>query len=386
MAFSFKYFFWTICLFASFTTPCKSLYGQSDEIVKALGSLTFHVKELEESNEKDSIVFTDQEIDALWQRALAAIEFKDPQKNDQIKKAWLNYKEAQTWLAVSEKKQAETSLKNAFTLLSILWLETRTFEDVDTQKIPQLSPSNQTILYLDSNHAIPKKVKEQIAPFLLAENHPMKSKLDAIFINTRATRSEKTFKKAGFEILCDTGKRSFIVVASHPKLPGYLVKAYYDTELRKKRHKSSWYWLVKRCQGASQIEKIIKKKKFKNFVVAKKWIYPLPEKSTPPHDKHHKRHHAILLVTDMHLEPQNVNLDMWYSKITTEHLDELYTIISYAGGSSYRPDNINYTRDKTFAFIDTEYPTSHPDYRRIRKYLNPRMLKYWDKLVKKGGD
>jgi hypothetical protein len=87
----------------------------------------------------------------------------------------------------------------------------------------------------------------------------------------------------------------------------------------------------------------------------------------------------------MNLTSKAQNLAAWKSLITGEHLKELYKIISYAKGSSYRPDNITYSVDGKFAFIDTEYPKAHPDYKSIRKYLSREMQAEWDKIVKNGG-
>jgi hypothetical protein len=238
---------------------------------------------------------------------------------------------------------------------------------------------------LDGNPYIPSKIKKQLRPYLIPQKHPMKGKLDAIFLEKRATANEQTFTEAGFKTF-SIGKRSFVYVAKHPLLPHHIVKAYLDNDNRKKYGKESWEWLVKRCQGAEKIRNVIKKKGFKHFVVADKWIYPLPaHPSPPPLEEGYVRHHAILIAKNMNLAPKKENYRAWRTKITREHLDELYVIISRAKGSSYRPDNIALTKEGLFAFIDTEYPAKGPDYKSIRLYLNREMRKYWDKLVKNGG-
>lgn len=237
---------------------------------------------------------------------------------------------------------------------------------------------------LQSISTIPKKVKKAISPYLIPDTHPMKASLDNLFHSTRVTLDQKSFERAGF-ISLSVRPRTHIIVATHPLLPNHLVKLTLDSELREKQNKPSWEWLVKRCQGAEKIRHIIRSKKIKHFTVASKWIYPLPDKPAPPKSSKYNRHLAILLVTDMKLVPQKENLLAWRYKITKEHLDELYTVISYAKGSSYRADNISYTMQGKFAFIDTEYPSRGPDYESIRPYLHPSMRNYWDKLVKEGG-
>ena len=123
----------------------------------------------------------------------------------------------------------------------------------------------------------------------------------------------------------------------------------------------------------------------KYFKVPNKWIYPLPANPSPPISPAYTRHLIVLLVDDMHLASHNECLYAWYNKITPEHLNELYLIISYAKGSSYRPDNIPLTLNGTFAFIDTEYPSHKPDYSSIKPHLNAPMLAYWNKLIKQSG-
>lgn len=236
---------------------------------------------------------------------------------------------------------------------------------------------------LENNQYIPEAIKEKMRPHLISLHHPMRKVLDKLFMRKRITVDSKTFRKAGFHILA-TGPRSFVKVARHRYLPGYLVKANLDTTTQLKGERESWEWFVYRCRGAKKVKDVIKSKKIKHFVVADKWLYCLPEEPSPPNDYAHRRHLAILLVTDMDLAPEEENLEAWKSIITKEHLRELYTIIARAKGSSYRPDNISYTNSRKFAFIDTEYPTAKPDFKSIRHYLNADMKIYWDKLVKNG--
>lgn len=232
----------------------------------------------------------------------------------------------------------------------------------------------------EQNSAIPYSIKKEMRPFIIGDNHPMKSRLDKIFFKSRAILDEESFIQAGF-VPISIRHCTHVYVSKHSLLPGYLVKAYLDTEKRKKKNQESWKWLVKRCQGARDIQKVIKKKKIVHFTVARKWIYPFPSKPLPPDDAEHTRHFALLLVTDMDLVDPEYNLYAWQHLITKEHLDELFFIISHAKGSSYRPDNISYTKQGNFAFVDTEYPQKGPDFKSIRPYLNPEMLAYWDDLV-----
>ncbi len=227
---------------------------------------------------------------------------------------------------------------------------------------------------------ISEHIHKVIEPHLMPSNHPMKASLDEIFASGRVTKDKSTFLDAGFRIIA-SGPRSFIYVAKHTLLPKHLVKVYFDNILEKKWNRESWRWLVKRCQGAKKIQRIINNYKIKYFTVAKKWMYYLPYDEKLANNENRQEHLAILCVTDMQLASQKQNLRAWKEKITRAHLDELYIIITKANGSSYRPDNIAYTKNGNFAFIDTEYPNCKPDYDSIRAHLNPDMQSYWDALV-----
>jgi hypothetical protein len=370
--------------------------------IQALASLTFHTQtwddqlERKQSNDtKDLMIFSEEEAAHLWMKVARYLNFSP--KNDKInqqqarlKQARLDYDQAYDFLNQQNKHKALQAIVKASESLLQLWEEACEEENpsfLDFCRIGAYRPflSKQLDPHLETNPYISKKIKRNIRPYLIPLGHPMRRNLERIFSSSRATTNEKTLKQAGFEIIAPQRPRSFIIVARHPLLSRYLVKLYLDNTLKQKSHKPSWQWLVLRCQGADKISRIIKDKRIKHFVVAKKWIYCLPPEPSPPQDDAHTRHLAILLVKDMNLVHNEVNLYAWSHSITTEHLEELYMIISRARGSSYRPDNINYTKQKKFAFIDTEYPSHGPDYKRIRPYLNREMRDYWDKLVKRGG-
>ncbi len=230
------------------------------------------------------------------------------------------------------------------------------------------------------NRLIPKNQKEEMRKYILPKLHPLKPILDLIFLNNRATLNENTLTRAGFKMLFSQ-PRSYIKVARHPWLQGYLLKIMMDSELREKQGHPEWHWFMERCRGAKKIRKVINKHNITHFEVPKKWIYPLPLKPSPPMDSEYTQKAVILIVEDMHIVDDKTNKRAWKEEITYQHLDELYIIISEAQGSSYRAENIPFTVRGTFAFIDTEYPNHKPDYRRIRKSLTCDKAHYWDSLV-----
>lgn len=235
----------------------------------------------------------------------------------------------------------------------------------------------------DSNPHLSASMRVRIKPHLLPADHPMKPALDAIFCTQRATLDQKSMRRAGFNILF-AKKRSFILVVRHPTLPGYLIKANVDSQKKLKHNIPAWKWLVQRCIGVQKVRRVIKQHQIEHFQAPKKWLYPLPVDPSPPYRT--LRQPVVLLVEDMQLVSWEENLDAWKTKVTHRHLDELYLILSHAGGSSYRPDNIWLSKNGKFSFIDTEYPyQTRPDYHRIRPYLSSKNRAYWDHLVRTRG-
>lgn len=256
------------------------------------------------------------------------------------------------------------------------------YQELFGVNLPIKSANKKTYNDFERNHYISERERDSVRPYLLPIDHPIKPALDSIFRATRAILNRAAFLEAGF-IIKFSQPRSFIKVASHPQMPGYLVKVHFDSTLSKKHGKESWRWLVQRVEGARKVRKAIEKKKSKHFVVPRKWLYPLPEKPTVPHTPDFVRKNVILVVQDMKLVSNEENLEAWKTKITEEHLKELYAIMKSAKGASYRADNIAYTQSGKFAFIDTEYPNRKPNFHTIGTYLSPEMQTYWENLLRR---
>lgn len=233
------------------------------------------------------------------------------------------------------------------------------------------------------NHPyISASAKSEIKPFLLPQDHPLKPSLDHIFHFTRATLNPETFAEAGFTTLYDQ-PRSFIKVARHPWLPGYLVKAVLDNEIRTKHEIQSWQWFVRRCIAAKMIQKNIQKLNSSLYCVPKKFIYVLPPSPDIPPE--YSRQLVILLAEEQNLVSKEENLEAWKTKMTPKHLDELYYILTHIPELTLRPDNIFYTHEGKFAFVDTEYQRAKPCLAGITAYLSPEMQIYWSKLKRRKG-
>lgn len=359
-----------------------------DHYAHALASLSFflneHKKIIDDNSYTSPIPFSQSNIKKLWERVRTGVLNSENEGHYNLyQKAATFYKQSLKKSRPNHRKKANQYARDSSKALN--QLRDKIFEDevkfhhVKEKETQKKDPN------VEKNRFLLKRQKEAMSPHLLPMNHPIRHVLDSIFLKQRATLDKDTFFSAGFRIIAKR-PRSYIIVAKHRHLPGYLVKAYLDTELKKKFKKDSWEWLVRRCEGAKKISAIIKQIRSRFFTVAKKGIYCLPADPAPPSDNKLYTHHlALLVVTDMKLTSEKECIQAWSTVITKEHLSELFRILVRAKGSSYRPDNIAYTEKGTFAFIDTEYPSLGPDLTSIRPFLNEEMRIYWDELITNGG-
>jgi hypothetical protein len=230
-----------------------------------------------------------------------------------------------------------------------------------------------SLFFCLSLSAVTKEEIQNNQAYFLPLKHPLKKNLDKIF-SSNVLFDQTSFDKAGFVTLYH--QPSGMRVASHPLLPGYLIKTFLDNEQRKT---GSIDWQLTRCQEAENLRHLIHSKKLKHFSVPDKWIYLLP--GQPFEDP--QKQCAILVVTDMNLVSQEESISAWQTKITPSHLKELYTILSRGLASCFLPFNIPYCKNGQFACVDTAYRPRVHDLTRVNRYLSNEMQSYWNHLVEK---
>lgn len=224
---------------------------------------------------------------------------------------------------------------------------------------------------------------EEVKPYLMQENHPIKHKLDAMFGASRIVAGPKTLQAAGFVILRKNNKADKVYVCKHKDFPGYVFKMYLDSQ-KQSREGHRWY---RRCKGALATKECIKKHRLTNmFKVPKKWVYQLPlEPAAAPNSR---RKNFILIAEDMNIYSIEKNNHMWKSdKLTKKMLERIYLIVTEVGLSdSVHCANIPFTKKGNLAFIDTEHNNHWPiPYRFMNRYLNNTMQEFWSELVKHKG-
>ncbi|MBN9377939.1 MAG: hypothetical protein BGO14_00455 [Chlamydiales bacterium 38-26] len=367
----------TLFLLATTISPLSWAQETEDKAIQATASLLFHInEELQEKIIDDSetapLVFDETEVEQLWHHAIRL--------DSSLEAARQNYL---LWKANCDQPEGVECLRTCAEHLKSTWLLANETPDEDFNPHSYKFLNTYSVQNLANNPLINKTIQKEISPYLIPSNSRLVPILEQLF-STRVTLNATTLTQGGFNIL-RRQPRSFIILANHPATPGYLFKLYLDTELRMKQKTPGWRWFARRCSGAKLVRKVIAKKNIRHFVVPKKYIYVLPPSTIPAKTSEIDPKPTVLVVEDMQLVPKELNIAAWRNLVTPQILDELYAIISRANGSSYRPDNIPFSYQGKFAFIDTEYPYRNPDFKSIRPYLSPAMCKYWDDLVKKGG-
>ena len=232
----------------------------------------------------------------------------------------------------------------------------------------------------DYHPSIDLTVWDALQPYFLPTDHPVRSILDLIFKSDRVTLNREKFIAAGFDVN-DPKASGNLIVGRHPLLPGYLIKAYLDTQIE-------WEWenFFRRVTGARSIEQCIQKYGFQNyFEVPKKWIYPLPLNPSPPSNGAYYRKNFILLVEDKYILNQAENAKAFRNRITPQILNALYLVLTEEGliDSVFR-GNIPFNHFGRMCFIDTEHHHHGPiPYYNLDRYLSPEMRIYWQSLYLK---
>lgn len=226
------------------------------------------------------------------------------------------------------------------------------------------------------------KVRHLVAPYLLPPDSPVKPILDQIFSSSRVLLSLETMKAAGFSPV-KPRKFTHLIVTKHPALPGYVIKAYLDSQRYYKKMTEYEIW-IKRIQGAQSIQNLINNQGWNHlFKVPQKWIYELPKKPAAPSEFIPK--YYILVEEDMELVSQEKNAKVWKSHfVTTELLNSLYVILKTLGlKDCIKTHNIPFSRDGRIAFIDTQTFNEWPvKYKILGKELSKPNATYWKQLTK----
>lgn len=234
---------------------------------------------------------------------------------------------------------------------------------------------------------ISDSVWDQVSPYLMPEDHPLKAKLDKIFLDAHVKHlhplaTSNSLKKAGFSFKLRENK--FLIIASHPALKGYLAKIYLDEHPLKD---GEWPLFIRRILGAEKVRASIQAHGYEYLMkVPQKWIYALPEQTIAPPRPGHPSRHFILVVENMRIMPTGKNLAKYRFMMNEELLEALFVVLHENNlFDSLFLDNIPFCKDHKVAFIDTEHhaDTKKMPYEQLLPRLSPKMQIFWRQLIGK---
>lgn len=219
---------------------------------------------------------------------------------------------------------------------------------------------------------------DELTPYFLPYDHPIREKLDELFSQSRITLNAETVKAAGFTTP-EHRNVSLTIVSKHPKLKGFLVKLFTDDQ-----DILEWDEFLYRIEGAHLAHELIEKFGYERFFnVPEKWIYPLPSEPSPPEGSYRKN--FILVVEDMHVLRGEKGRARWRSSaVTKQFLHSLYNILESGGfADCVIGSNLPFSKkDGRVVFVDTEDYYWWPiNYSKLLRYLSKENQEYWKELT-----
>ncbi len=256
--------------------------------------------------------------------------------------------------------------------------------EADNDLVRKKTPFDQSVDNIHSTSPsihVSDKVWSQVFDFLLPDDHPAKNTLDEIFSSSRAIYNMESMIAAGFDHAIPQ-HHTHIIVTRHPKLKGYVIKAYLDEQKYHENQPEHYYW-IKRVRGSRLIQASIEAHHYESiFKVPRKWIYLLPDEPSPQAKSLHKM--FILIEEDMNIYELEENIHHWLNDTTEELLKALYVVTTELGlRDCTRPTNAPYCLDGKIAFVDTQSFYEDVKFKGLLPCLSPPMKQYWRQLFKK---
>lgn len=249
-------------------------------------------------------------------------------------------------------------------------------------QIQKIQASSAKCSQCNPSRYVNRQIWEKVQDYLMPEDHPIKEKLDQIFLHSRALADQKSMLAAGFES-AQPQKVTQIIVTRHPHLPGYVIKAYLDATPYGPKGKPDYQFLIKRIIGSRLVQKSIQAHHYEHLLkVPEKWLYLLPDDPSPPSG--YLRRLFILVEDDMDILSNKKNLKHWKSPwVTEELLNALYLVIKEVGlADSAKPKNCPFSKDGKVALIDTQmFHMKKVKYQTLTPYLLPALQSYWKELI-----
>lgn len=200
-----------------------------------------------------------------------------------------------------------------------------------------------------------------LSKFELPDDHFLQKPLAELFHDPSILTSRENLTNAGFDLY--KRRPRGLVVASHPTIPGYLIKLF----INDLPHSEQVENYVRRIEGARKVQEFINKKHLKHIEVPDKWLYHLK-----PNDLGLE---YLLIVQEIDILDA-FDSTQCYEKIDTDVLKEFCLVIKNFRGLDSIVKNMPFTSHGKIAFIDTEHWASYrePFLRYIEPLLDEKRL------------
>ncbi|MBN9377981.1 MAG: hypothetical protein BGO14_00660 [Chlamydiales bacterium 38-26] len=235
--------------------------------------------------------------------------------------------------------------------------------------------------YYAYNPHVDANVWNNMVPYFLPENHPVKPKLDRLF-RKRVTQNKQTLKKAGFTEP-EPKRFSKTIVSKNKKIPGYIFKFFHDEQKDIQDARNC----LRRVTGAISVQEALNRYNINHlFVVPKKYIYPLPAHPSPTETSYRKN--FVVVENELDIYTGKENNKMWKSPVINPiTLTWTFWLLQELGlNDSPYSFNMPITRDGRIAFVDTEHHHKWPvPFEKLWPFLTPEMGSFWKNLCQQHG-
>ena len=198
--------------------------------------------------------------------------------------------------------------------------------------------------------------------------------LSKLFLDPDMFDSNRSWHRAGFDVdLAREGRKSEIMVATHPSAPGTLFKKY-SNKIGLKTQLENY---TRRVKGAQALRKVIDNERLTKIAVPAKHVHELSSKFS------HRGQNDYILVVDRFLLVDNSTCRQMYRAIDDETLRQLCVVVRKLRGLSSGLRNMPFAHDGRITFIDTErwdHGHKSPPLQQIRDYLTDEHKRFVDNL------
>lgn len=198
----------------------------------------------------------------------------------------------------------------------------------------------------------PKDPFPALAKLLMPDDHPIASALAELFTDPRDYVDRSAMEAIGWQRAEQPPATPLerFVVASHPTIPGYLVKCYALMGDRGRHYAKELPRLAGRVAHGRHLREVVEWAGLDQIVIPQKWLYRLPPQFADPLAPFGK---VVLIAERLDLMPAEES-EKIYIALDDERMLQILKLIVSVDGLDVWIANMPMTCDGKIAFVDTE--------------------------------